>query len=101
MDTARMPSLQFAEIQTRRVEADRRPAEHVCSAAGSLHVLLAPLLLVYVPWRASAVDPRLIQNLEHFFGNGAALEFYWYPTHSAEKSGMDGAQRTTVKTKML
>jgi hypothetical protein len=28
-------------------------------------------------------------------------EFYWDPTHSAEKRGMDGARESTSKVKML
>jgi hypothetical protein len=28
-------------------------------------------------------------------------KFHWYPTLSAEKSGKDGARKSTVKAKML
>jgi len=48
LDTARVPSLQFAQIQTSRIKVDRRLVEHVCVAPGSLHVLLATVLLVYL-----------------------------------------------------
>src|SRR5580698_85837 len=59
-----MPALQFAEIQTGRIEVIRRPAEYVCAAAGSLHVLLAPLLLVCVAWCARVTEPRLVKDLK-------------------------------------
>ena len=58
VDTARVPSLQFAQVQTRRAEVVRWPAENVCAAAGSLHVLLAKVLLVYASQRIDAITPR-------------------------------------------
>jgi len=45
-----MPNVQFAEIQTSGAAVFRWAAEHVCLASGSLHVLLAAILLV---WTAS------------------------------------------------
>jgi hypothetical protein len=39
-------------------------------------------------------------DLEHF-RKWCRPEFYWYPTHSAEKRGMDGARKSTSKAKML
>jgi hypothetical protein len=46
LDQARVPILQFPQIQAGGVAVYRWPAQHVCGAAGSLHVLLAALLLV-------------------------------------------------------
>jgi len=46
VDKARVPSLQFAQIQACRVEVVRWRAAHACAAAGTLHVLLAKVLLV-------------------------------------------------------
>jgi len=51
LDAAGVPLLQFSQIQAGRSALDRWPAEHVCSAAGSLHVLLAAILLVCVAGR--------------------------------------------------
>jgi hypothetical protein len=39
-------------------------------------------------------------HLEHF-RKWCRPEFYWYPTHSAEKRGMDGALKFPLKAKML
>ena len=47
LDTARVPSLQFAQVQASRIAVVRWPAQHVCVAPGSLHVLLATVLLVH------------------------------------------------------
>jgi hypothetical protein len=47
VDTARVPPLQFSQVQARGAEIVRWPAEHVCAAAGTLHVLLATVLLVH------------------------------------------------------
>jgi hypothetical protein len=51
LDQARMPALQLGQIQAGRVTARRWIAQHDCAAAGSLHVLLAPLLLVRIAQR--------------------------------------------------
>jgi hypothetical protein len=48
LDTARVPYVQFAEIQTSRIAVVRWTAEYVCLAPGSLHVLLAKVLLVWI-----------------------------------------------------
>jgi hypothetical protein len=40
--------MQLDQIQTGRIEIVRWPAKHDCAAAGSVHVLLAAVLLVYV-----------------------------------------------------
>jgi membrane protein YqaA with SNARE-associated domain len=60
-----VPALQFAQIQTRRVTVIRRPAENVRAAAGTLHVLLAKVLLVYIARRNSAIEQRLLRVLKH------------------------------------
>ncbi len=48
VDSARVPLVQFAQIQASRVAVLRFLAEHVCAAPGALHVLLAAVLLVCV-----------------------------------------------------
>jgi hypothetical protein len=48
-DQAGMPELQFPQIQAGRVAPDRWVAPHVCAAAGAVHVLLATVLLVFIP----------------------------------------------------
>ena len=46
--------------------------------------------------------PRLRRDSgwEHF-RKWCRPEFYWYPTHSAEKRGMDGARKSTSKAEIL
>jgi hypothetical protein len=46
VDSARVPLVQFAQIQASRIAVIRRFAQHVCAAPGALHVLLAAVLLV-------------------------------------------------------
>jgi hypothetical protein len=48
LDQARMPSLQFAQIQASRIAPVRLAAEHDCATAGAVYVLLAAVLLVCV-----------------------------------------------------
>jgi hypothetical protein len=47
VDSASVPALQFCEIQTGGVAVIRWPVGDVRIAAGSLHVLLATVLLDY------------------------------------------------------
>jgi hypothetical protein len=51
LDTAKMPLLQVRSIQACRAAFRRWPHRHVCSPPGSLQVLLAALLLVFIPGR--------------------------------------------------
>jgi hypothetical protein len=58
VDSARVPFLQFAQIQASRVAVIRWFAQHVCTAPGALHVLLAPVLLVFVARRKRYLASR-------------------------------------------
>ena len=62
LDTSRMPYVQVAEIQTGGAAVHRWIAQHVCVAAGSLHVLLAPLLLVWVAFRERPLASRCCES---------------------------------------
>jgi glycosyltransferase involved in cell wall biosynthesis len=46
------------------------------------------------------IDQGDVPLLEHF-RKWCRPEFHWYPTLSAEKSGKDGARKSTAKAKML
>jgi hypothetical protein len=41
------------------------------------------------------------QTARAFFGELCRRKSRWFPTHSAEKRGMDGARGSTVNPKML
>jgi len=56
-DPTRVPSLQFNQIQAGGVAFVRWTARHVCAAAGSLHVLLAAILLVCLAGRGCLMIP--------------------------------------------
>jgi hypothetical protein len=53
-------------------------------------------LLIAELWCVSPRNPALEHSREW-----RSSEFSWFPTHSAEKSGMDGAQRVSARTEML
>ena len=57
VDSANVPSLQLNAIQACRVAFSRWPLRNVCSPTGSLHVLLAAVLLVFLAGRAM-IDPQ-------------------------------------------
>jgi hypothetical protein len=61
MDSASVSALQFCEIQTGGVAVIRWPVVLVRIAAGSLHVLLATVLLDYFARRECGISPRLFQ----------------------------------------
>jgi hypothetical protein len=61
LDTEKVPALQFNEIQAGRIAIIRWPVVFVRIAAGSLHVLLATVLLGYFARRECWISSRLLQ----------------------------------------
>jgi hypothetical protein len=61
VDSPSVPALQFRQIQTGGVTVIRWPAGDVRIAAGSLHVLLATVLLDYFTRRECWITSRLFQ----------------------------------------
>jgi hypothetical protein len=60
LGTAKVPALQFDEIQASRVTLARWPVGYVCTETRSMLILLATVLLVYFAQRDCRISFRLL-----------------------------------------